>query len=150
MRYLCELPLARGVDPGASDALMGAVGHRHAAVVRYLCKLPLERGVHPGARDNAALQLAAEKGCVATIHTLCALPPERGVHPGVADNIVLQTAVRNGHHRAVRYLCELPPERGVDPFDEKALEYAQWQERDDIVTELRYTMRFRRHRVLST
>ena len=113
VRYLCELPLERGVEPGA--ALLGAAAQGHGAVVRYLCELPLERGVEPGAANNSALVTAAAQGHVAVVRYMCELPLERGVDPGAANNSALIAAAAQGHVAVVRYLCELPLERGVNP-----------------------------------
>ena len=50
VRYLCELPGDRGVNPGADDnyAIRWAAANGHVDVVRLLCELPGDRGVNPG------------------------------------------------------------------------------------------------------
>ena len=49
VRYLCELPVDRGVDPSTDDncAVRLAAANGHLDVVRYLCELPVDRGVDP-------------------------------------------------------------------------------------------------------
>ena len=47
VRYLCELPPDRGVDPSADGnyAVRYAAEKGHLNIVRYLCDLPFSRGV---------------------------------------------------------------------------------------------------------
>ena len=117
LQCLCELPLARGVDPGADHnrALVNAAEHGHLQIVRFLCELPLSRGVDPGADDNRALINAAEHGHLQIVRFLCELHQARGVEPAAQTNAALIAAARMGRLNVVRYLCELPLARGVEP-----------------------------------
>ena len=59
VRYLCELPVGRGVDPSVNDnaAVRSAARGGRLDVVRYLCELPVDRGVDPSAVLNDELPL---------------------------------------------------------------------------------------------
>ena len=115
VRYLCELPADRGVNPAAENnhAIREAAGGGHLNVVRYLCELPADRGVNPAASYNDAIRQAAGSGHLDVVRYLCELPPDRGVDPAVDDNNVIRHAAGRGHLDVVRYLCELPANRGV-------------------------------------
>jgi len=117
VRYLCDLPAAFGVAPGArdSEALFIAVERNSEDLVRLLCELPPERGVDPAEWDNQALRDAARFGHVGIVRLLCELPLERGVDPSAFQNEALCSAAGDGHAEVVQCLCQLPPERGVDP-----------------------------------
>ena len=108
-RYLCELPLDRGVDPGAnkSKALHEAVTTHNVDVVRYLCELPLDRGVDPSAENNLALRLAVEHGHLDVVQYLCELPLRRGMTPRTGTNVARRLAVQHGHLDIVEYLNKL-------------------------------------------
>jgi ankyrin repeat protein len=81
VRYLCELPAERGVDPAArTNAIVAAAAQfGHLSIVQYLCELPPERGVDPAANNNTALHAAAANGRLAVVQYLCELPEARGV-----------------------------------------------------------------------
>ena len=117
VRYLCALPLDRGVEPGAHNRILNkrplhsAATDGHIAVVQYLCELPAERGVDPRADDNVALRHAVHRGCTAVVRYLCELPLERGVDPSAGDNEAILAATANAHAGMVSYLCQLPPGR---------------------------------------
>ena len=83
VRYLCELPVERGVDPAAhsSRAVAYAASKGHLDVVRYLCELPVDRGVDPSAGGSRAFRYAARKGHLDVVRYLCDLPLGRGVDP---------------------------------------------------------------------
>ena len=117
VRYLCELPSDRGVDPKAQDnnAIRMAASHGHVDVVRYLCELPSDRGVDPSVEDNDAICCAASERHTDVVRYLCELPPDQGVDPSAQNNRAIRLAASNGHVDVVRYLCELPSDRGVDP-----------------------------------
>ena len=108
VRYLCELPVDRGVDPSAddNDAVRLAAGDGHLDVVRYLCELPVDRGVDPSANDNDAIASAA---------TSNHLDVDRGADSSSDDDSSVDSAATSDHLDVVRYLCDLPVNRGVDP-----------------------------------
>ena len=120
VRYLCELPLNRGVDPSAhnSRSVQWAAYNGAVDVVRYLCELPQNRGVDPSAHNNGGILHAADSGYVHVVRYLCELPRHRGVDPVRA--VCFPYAMRASHaDRArtfvdlVRYLCELPLPQAV-------------------------------------
>ena len=119
VRFLCELPLERGVEPGARNRIMSmhplgvAATVGHVDVVQYLCELPAERGVDPRADDNVALRHAARGGHTAVVRCLCELPLERGVDPSAGGNEAILAATANAHTGVVSYLCQLPSGRGA-------------------------------------
>jgi hypothetical protein len=117
VRLLIDLPIERGVNPGANDnaALQRACEKGQTEIVRLLLDLPVERGVNPGANDNAALQRACEKGQTEIVRLLLDFPVERGVNPGAKNNNALGLACNKGHIDIVRLLIDLPVERGVNP-----------------------------------
>ena len=117
VRYLCELPLDRGVDPSLANnkAIESAASIGHVDVVRYLCELPPDRGVDPSAHNSRSVQWAAYNGHMDVVRYLCELPQNRGVDPSARNNDAIRVAASNGHLGTVRYLCELPRHRGVDP-----------------------------------
>ena len=117
VRYLCELPVDRGVDPSAvgNDAVQSAAVNGHLNVVRYLCELPVDRGVDPPADDNSAVRLAAGAGHLDVVRYLCELPVDRGVDPSAVGNDAIGSATIGDHLDVVRFLCDLPVDRGVDP-----------------------------------
>ena len=117
VRYLCELPADRGVDPAAhlNDAIVAAAWFGHVQVVRYLCELPADRGVDPAARNNAPIVAAAWRGHLQVVRYLCELPADRGVNPAARDNAPMLTAAWCGSDQVVQYLCELPACRRVNP-----------------------------------
>ena len=111
VRYLCELPLERGVQPGAfhSEALTSS---GHLRVVVYLCQLPAHRGVNVAVHNNCMLRWATRNGFPSVARCLYELPPERGVDPTAADpdrGILL--AARRRQTPMVQYLCQLPSVR---------------------------------------
>jgi len=81
VRLLIDLPLNRGVDPGARDkkAFRTACERCHTEIVRLLFDLPLNRGVNPAARDNEALRSACANGHTEIVRMLLDLPLDRGV-----------------------------------------------------------------------
>ena len=96
VRYLCELPRNRGVDPGADSnaALRFAASNGDLDVVRYLCTLPLERGVDPAAEGNEAICSAAGWGHIDIVRFLCEeVPAARGVDATAGGNAALKAAV---------------------------------------------------------
>ena len=171
VRYLCELPLDRGVDPSANANRAVRRAVRHLDVVRYLCELPLDRGVDPSADNNSAVRNAASRGhvdvvrylCELPLHRgvdpsnaactshvdvvryLCELPLDRGVDPSADHNHAIKTAASGGHVDVVRYLCELPLDRGVDPSadNNSAVRSTTYTGRVDVV---RYLCELPRHR----
>ena len=128
VRYLCDLPPDRGVDPSElyNSAIREAAAHGHVDVVRYLCGQPRDRGVDPSARDDEAILFAAQNGHVDMVRYLCDLPPDRGVDPSARDNHALKQAALHGHVDVVRYLCDRPPDRGVDLRTCRSLELGRW------------------------
>ena len=118
VRYLCELPLDRGVDPSADNNSAVVVSIQYNGqvdVMQCLCELPLDRGVNPSADNNFAVRIAACRGRVDVLRYLCELPLDRGVDPSADNNYAVYAVARRGHLDVVRYLCELPRRRGVDP-----------------------------------
>ena len=109
MRYLCELPPDRGVDPSAqgNHAIRAAASHGQLDSVRYLCELPRDRGVDPSAGDNHAIRAAASHGQLDIVRYLCELPPDRGVDPQ-ACHITTFPCLLKSQSQVVRYLSYLP------------------------------------------
>jgi len=107
-KYLCNLPLERGVKPGQPCVLNSAIS---LEMVRYLCELPASRGVHPGA-DSYAIINAASRGDLDMVRYLCDLPPERGVNVAARDNCPVQAAVTCGNIDVLRFLLRFS-DRGV-------------------------------------
>ena len=109
VRYLCELPAERGVNPAAcaNFAIRFAARYGHVDVVRYLCELPADRGVDLSAYDNYAIRWAAQHGHVDVVRYLCELPTDRGVNPAADDNYAIRFAARGGHVNVVRYLGDV-------------------------------------------
>ena len=109
MRYLCELPPDRGVDPSAqgNHAIRAAASHGQLDSVRYLCELPRDRGVDPSAGDNHAIRAAASHGQLDIVRYLCELPPDRGVDPQ-ACHITIFPCLLKSQSQVVRYLSCLP------------------------------------------
>ena len=79
LRYLCDVPSERGVDPSIrrNFAMCVAALSGHVAVVRYLC----ERGVDASAWSTHAIDAAAARGHLDVVSYLCMLPSGRGVAP---------------------------------------------------------------------
>ena len=137
VRYLCELPPDRRVDPSAHQncAIRHAARLGKADVVQYLCGLPRDRGVDPSTLHNYSIRRAAWLGHVDVVRYLCELPPDRGVDPSTLNSGAIHTAANQGHVDVVRYVLNLPPERGVAPppfgatsltFDVRTARYLSW------------------------
>ena len=135
VRFLCELPHERGVDPSANDneALMAAavgpgwelrrVGARigdSMDIVRYLCNLPADRGVDPSAIDNNIIRFAFHSDQhEALVRFMCSLPPHCGVDPAAGGNQPLLRAVEAGNESLVTLLLSFPAVRACPlPFYE--------------------------------
>ena len=104
VKYLCSLPLERGVDPSAreNDALIRACsagGDKCFQIVKYLCSLPIERGVDPSAQHNESLKKACRWGNMDTFLYLTSLPAERGVDPAQVLHYMVDLRIQSKRRR---------------------------------------------------
>ena len=135
VRYLCELPRERGVDPSAkyNQALVAAAAGPGTTllggsvrvgalmdIVRYLCNLPADRGVDPSTRDNhIILHAMCGDQYEALVRFMCSLPPHCGVDPAAGGNQPLLRAVEAGNESLVTLLLSFPAVRACPlPFYE--------------------------------
>jgi len=95
---LCELSVARGVDPSANgnQAVQWAAEKGHLDVVRYLCELPADRGVDPSADGNQAVMFAIVRGHLKVVRYLCDLPFSRGVAELLSEEPTPADSTRHG------------------------------------------------------
>ena len=114
VRYLCELPLDRGVDPSADNNSAVVVSIQYNGqvdVMQCLCELPLDRGVDPSADNNYAVYAVARRGHLDVVRYLCELPRRRGVDPVravlVPDGVSTWANPWRTCLDLVRCLCEL-------------------------------------------
>lgn len=117
VRYLCTLPLERGVKPGSRNnrAVRLAAERGRLPVVQYLRELPAHRGVDPCANDFLAFRMAAVNEHVDVMRLLCQWcgGPHATLRllPDVDSIIVGAVAMR--HLSVVQFLCELTATSGV-------------------------------------
>ncbi len=112
VRYLCELPPERGVQPAHDGnlALKGAASRGHVAVVRYLWELSQSQPWRGIGSFDKALNFAAHLGHLDVVRYLCKVPGSLDL--SACGNECVRNAAWEGHLATVEYLLTLPC---VDP-----------------------------------
>ena len=115
MKYLCELPLSRGVYPDVCEniALGVAVEMGHLEIVRFLCLLPRSRGVDLAADDFGAIDSAAFYGGHDMVSFLCRLGPVDGYPLDERRAVLERTVLHTEKTRVIQSVCSLPASVGL-------------------------------------